>query len=408
MSFYQNRGIRLPEPVLPRNSAYCAVTKPEAVRLPLVLSAQGRFCAPASRQLEIGTPVARDADGFGIYSPYSGVLGDLSRIRHPLAGEVPAAEVLVDTCVVPPRTDAPALTRLPEPEEIIAAARTCGIVDETDGRRLDLKLIAMLRGAAQVAVGNACEDQPGSFAALSTLTHYGAQVAQGLRLVQRATGAGEAFVIRFGKRPLPADELPGGLIVHPLGCRYPAFPTQAVCTLTDKPFALLGVQALAALYRAVAFHEPQTGIAAAVSGEIAETPRCVFVPFGTPLGEALRCAGIHYPQISAVVGGSLRGRRMALNLPMTVTVTAIFAQEAMADHRAAPCTQCGACVAACPENLLPIHIMKSGRSGHNRLTRWLDATRCTGCGSCSYVCPAGIDLAYRVQKIAEAQKEEEA
>ena len=401
MLFFQKQGIVPLPQELPRDLTVHALAAPQTATLPFCIDAQARFCAPADRQLSLGTRLIAGEDGFGIYSPFDGMLGDLSRIRHPLLGEVPAADVLVDACVPPPSSETVALPQKPTEQEIINAARVCGIVDETDGVRLDEKLLALRAQEITLLAGNACEDQPGCFAALCVLRQYGAQAELGLQLACLATGARQGLFVRFGDEDERFDALPLQTQVRALGCGYPALPERRLQQETKEPFGMIGVQALAALYRALAFHEPQLGLAVSIGGEILDTPRCYFVPFGTPISHAVHACGIHYPSYTCVSGGALRGTKVSDAMPMSIGVTGIYVQENAPEPAPKFCLGCGACANVCPQDLLPIHIMKSRRSGHKITLKLLHPEECIGCGACSYVCPAGIDLTRFVRLAAQ-------
>ncbi|MBQ4082438.1 MAG: 4Fe-4S dicluster domain-containing protein [Clostridia bacterium] len=401
MLFFQKQGIVSIPQELPRDLTVRALPAPQTATLPLRVGGQARFCAPADRQLSLGTRLVAGEDGFGIYSPFDGMLGDLSRIRHPLLGEVPAAAVLVDACVQPPTAQTVALEQKPTEQEIVNAARVCGIIDETDGMRLDEKLLALRKKGVALLVGDACEDQPGCFAALCVLRQYGAQAELGLQLACLATGAQQGFFVRFGDADERFDTLPLQTQVHALGCQYPALPERRVQQESKQPFGSIGVQALAALYRALAFREPQLGLAVSIGGEILDMPRCYFVPFGTALSHAVQACGIHYPSYTCVSGGALRGTKVSDAMPMSIGVTGVYVQENAPEPAAKPCFGCGACANVCPQNLLPIHIMKSRRRGHKMKLKLLHPEDCIGCGACSYVCPSGIDLTRFVRLAAQ-------
>ena len=56
------------------------------------------------------------------------------------------------------------------------------------------------------------------------------------------------------------------------------------------------------------------------------------------------------------------------------------------------CMNCGRCVDACPENLIPNRLAKFGTNGLMEEFEAWHGLECIECGSCTYVCPAGRRL----------------
>ena len=71
------------------------------------------------------------------------------------------------------------------------------------------------------------------------------------------------------------------------------------------------------------------------------------------------------------------------------------------------CINCGRCVEACPEKLIPSRLMKFGeRNQMEEFEKW-HGLECIECGSCTYVCPSRRQVAQSVKtmkKLVMAEK----
>ncbi len=59
---------------------------------------------------------------------------------------------------------------------------------------------------------------------------------------------------------------------------------------------------------------------------------------------------------------------------------------------ALPCTRCGDCNPACPEQLSPVAIWQALKDNADARALELGLDRCTGCGDCDRACPSHIAL----------------
>ena len=63
-----------------------------------------------------------------------------------------------------------------------------------------------------------------------------------------------------------------------------------------------------------------------------------------------------------------------------------------ADVPALPCTACGDCIRACPEQLSPVAIAQALEANADDQALALGLDVCTGCGDCDRACPSHITL----------------
>ena len=86
-----------------------------------------------------------------------------------------------------------------------------------------------------------------------------------------------------------------------------------------------------------------------------------------------------------------------------------LAKDDVAASETTACINCGRCVSACPEQIIPTRLAKM--AGHGDMAgfeKW-NGMECIECGSCSYICPAKIPLAQSIrtmkkQILAERRK----
>ena len=93
-----------------------------------------------------------------------------------------------------------------------------------------------------------------------------------------------------------------------------------------------------------------------------------------------------------------------LHVPTTKTTSALLAltKEAAAKVETTACINCGRCVSACPEQLVPTRLATfAEHSLKEQFEKW-HGMECIECGSCSFACPAHQHLA---QKIKTLKKE---
>lgn len=92
-----------------------------------------------------------------------------------------------------------------------------------------------------------------------------------------------------------------------------------------------------------------------------------------------------------ISGGPMMGNSIYdLNIPVAKNSSALlsFVKDPLRNEKETNCINCGRCVTACPENLVPTMMFNKVKRNDIEGFVKLYGTECIMCGSCSYVCPA--------------------
>ncbi|MDD6578066.1 MAG: electron transport complex subunit RsxC [Lachnospiraceae bacterium] len=161
------------------------------------------------------------------------------------------------------------------------------------------------------------------------------------------------------------------------------------------------VETICAIDDAVTLGKPLMDRIFTVSGDAVTDPRNFKVLTGTSIQEILDAAdGLKASAAKMISGGPMMGFAMFdLDVPVTKTTSALlcFTEDEASKYETTPCINCGRCVDACPERLLPAHLSKLSEHGDKASFEKLYGLECIECGSCSYVCPARRPLAQEIR-----------
>ena len=88
-----------------------------------------------------------------------------------------------------------------------------------------------------------------------------------------------------------------------------------------------------------------------------------------------------------------------VDVPTTKTTSALLCmtEDEASKYETTACINCGRCVEACPEALVPSRL--ADYSEHKQMDKFEEwyGLECVECGSCSFVCPARRPLAQSVK-----------
>ena len=103
----------------------------------------------------------------------------------------------------------------------------------------------------------------------------------------------------------------------------------------------------------------------------------------------------------------------SLDIPTTKTSSSILclAKDEVAMYEPMACINCGRCVEACPEQLIPSRLAKFGNNGLMKEFEEWNGLECIECGSCTFACPSRRQVAQPIKtmkKLVLAEKRKQA
>lgn len=403
----RTRGVRIPackEPAASREVADYMPTQP--VLAPL--SYGGDTCTPV---LEPGTAILAggligqpaEAGRLPAAASVAGVFEGIRTISHPVCGEVVCA------ILRPQPADSPAVGKARnldgiKAQDILEAARRAAIIDELDGVPLLDKLEQGHECGARILVVDATEAEPYASCAWAVLNETAEDVYKGLQLAARAAGADRFHiaVLLPPNRRRPLIQRLGEQAFYLAKDRYPV--DRVADVPAAEPVCRIGTQAALALYRAVAFEEPQIRCVVTVAGDAVANPQNLRVPFGVSVEEVLRFCGLAADPELVILGDAMTGVTAdSMDTPILPGTTCLLALKSRVHLKVRPCMGCGRCARVCHAGLLPYEIVRRLENMHYERLATLSAEECDGCGACSHVCPAGRDVTAKVLEARQTQ-----
>ena len=160
----------------------------------------------------------------------------------------------------------------------------------------------------------------------------------------------------------------------------------------DAGVVVDNVDTLVAIYEAVCESKPLVRKILTVTGDAVVSPGNFRVPLGTDYQQVIAAAGGFSEEPEKIIsGGPMMGMPLfKLDIPVTKNSSSIlaFKKDQVAEEATTPCINCGRCVTACPENLMPTLMMVASLQKNTERFEKLYGMECIECGCCSYVCPA--------------------
>jgi electron transport complex protein RnfC len=161
------------------------------------------------------------------------------------------------------------------------------------------------------------------------------------------------------------------------------------------------VETIIAVYNAVKLGKPVTNRVSTITGDAIANPGNFLYNIGTNYKELIDAAGGFKVEPEKIIsGGPMMGFSMfSLDIPTTKTSSSLLclSKDEVSAIEPSACINCGRCVEACPEGLIPCRLAKFGDRGlGEEFEKWY-GLECIECGSCSYVCPARRQLAQSIK-----------
>ena len=171
------------------------------------------------------------------------------------------------------------------------------------------------------------------------------------------------------------------------------------------------VETILAIYQAVKNGIPVMKRISTVTGSAIKEPSNIKYSIGTPFSQLIDPAGGFKSQPEKIIaGGPMMGFAMFnLDIPTTKTSSSILCmdKDEVKEYEPIACINCGRCVEACPELLIPSRLAKfSDRYQMDEFEKW-NGLECIECGSCSYICPSKRPVAQSIKtmkKVVLAEK----
>lgn len=173
------------------------------------------------------------------------------------------------------------------------------------------------------------------------------------------------------------------------------------------------VETIIAIYNAVKNGIPVMKRVSTVTGDAITNPSNFLYSIGTSYKELVEAAGGFKDDCTPekiISGGPMMGFSMfSLDIPTTKTSSSILClkEDEVSVSEPIACINCGRCVEACPEQLIPSRLMKFSERGLMKDFEDWHGLECIECGSCSYVCPSRRQVAQSVKtmkKLVLAEK----
>ena len=171
------------------------------------------------------------------------------------------------------------------------------------------------------------------------------------------------------------------------------------------------VETIIAVYHAVKNGQPVIKRVSTVTGDAIKNPSNFLYSMGTPYSQLIEAAGGFKSEPEKIIsGGPMMGFAMfSLDIPTTKTSSSILclSKDQVAAYTPIACINCGRCVEACPELLIPSRLAKFGKQGDMASFEAWHGLECIECGCCSFVCPSRRQVAQSIKtmkKLTLAEK----
>ncbi len=306
-------------------------------------------------------------------------------------------------------------------EEIIGKIKEAGIVGLGGaGFPTHVKLSPKNPDQIEYIICNAAECEPYLTSDYRRMMDNTAQLVEGMKIIlQLFPNAKGIFgvennkpeCIRRLKRLVQHNER---ISVCPLQTKYPQGGERQLIYATtgrsinskmlpaDAGCIVDNVETMFAIYKAVVEGKPIIRRIFTVTGDAVEKHGNIAISLGTSFSELLEAAGglKESGAEKLIAGGPMMGFALFdINIPTAKTTSALLCmtKDAISAFEETACINCGRCVEACPEQLVPSRLADYGaRDQKAEFEKWY-GLECVECGSCSFACPARRPLAQSIK-----------
>lgn len=394
----------------------------------LVYPVSQHIGAPANPVVAVGDTVLRgqmiaEAGGFVSSPIFASVSGKVKAIepRRVAAGDMVKSIVIENDGEYKEAEfkECKDVTKLSN-EEIIAKVKDAGVVGMGGaGFPTHVKLSPKEPEKIEYIIANCAECEPYLTADYRRMLENPEELVAGMKIIlQLFENARGVFGVENNKpdciqklQELTKDE--PRMEVCPLETKYPqGGERQLIYAVTkrainsrmlpaDAGCIVDNVETMIAIYNAVRFGKPVMNRVSTITGDAINQPGNFLYYIGTNYAELVEAAGGFSEQPEKIIsGGPMMGFSMfSLDIPTTKTSSSLLCltRDEVSELEPSACINCGRCVEACPEQLVPSRLAKMADKGlEDEYEKWY-GLECIECGSCSYVCPARRPLAQSIK-----------
>lgn len=384
--------------------------------------------APASPIVAVGDRVLRgqkiaEAGGFVSAPIYASVSGTVKAIqpRRTAVGDMVNSIIvendgLMEEVEFHPVEDINSLSK----EEILNRIKEAGVVGMGGaGFPTHVKLSPKEPEKIEFIIANCAECEPYLTADYRRMMETPEKLVEGMKIVLRLFEGAKGILGVEDNKPdaiaklqeLTKDE--PRVEVMPLQTKYPQGGERQLIYATtkreinstmlpaDAGCIVDNVETLISIYHAVKFGKPVMERIFTVTGDAVVKPGNFLYCIGMSYAELLEAAGGFKEQPEKIIsGGPMMGFSMfELEIPTTKTSSSLlcFLKDEVAASETTACINCGRCVGACPEQIVPSKLAKMSEFGDKAAFEKWNGMECIECGSCSYICPAKRPLAQYIK-----------
>ena len=384
--------------------------------------------APATPVVAVGDKVLKgqkiaEAGGFvssPIYASASGTVKAIEPHRVAVGDMVNSIVIENDGAFeeveYTPCEDVTALSK----EEIVNKVKEAGVVGMGGaGFPTHVKLSPKEPEKIEYVIANCAECEPYLTSDYRQMMEYTDQIVEGLKVMLTLFDNAKGVICIEDNKPDCIEKLTElvkdepRIEVCPLQTKYPqGGERQLIYAVTgrainskmlpaDAGCIVDNVETIIAVYRAVKLGRPVTNRISTITGDAIANPGNFLYSIGTSYAELVEAAGGFKTQPEKIIsGGPMMGFAMfSLDIPTTKTSSSLLclSKDEVSKVEPSACINCGRCVEACPEQLIPSRLAKFSNNGLAEAFESWHGLECVECGSCSFVCPARRQLAQSIK-----------
>lgn len=394
----------------------------------LVYPVSQHIGAPATPIVAVGDHVLRgqkiaEAGGFVSAPIYASVSGTVKAIepRRVAVGDMVSSIIIendenMEEVSYEPVTDVKSLSK----EDIINRIKEAGVVGMGGaGFPTHVKLSPKEPEKIEYIIANCVECEPYLTSDYRRMMETPEDLIEGMKIVLQLFEKAQGISGVEDNKPdaiarlteLTKDE--PRITVMPLQTKYPQGGERQLIYATTKREINSGMlpadagcivdnaETLIAVCHAVKEGKPVMERIFTVTGDAVVKPGNFRYCIGMSYAELLEAAGGYKVQPEKIIsGGPMMGFAMFdLEIPTTKTSSSLlcFEKDEVAANEVTACINCGRCVSACPEQIIPSRLAKMSEFGDKDSFEKWHGMECIECGSCSYICPAKRPLAQYIK-----------